>query len=135
MTPCVQAAKSGAMIRNAPTAARHAACAGRRPARPVATAAAAAAAPEPQGAAAPLALSRRQLLGATVAAGMAAGTSASSVAGGWAAPPPAEALELAPLGAVERVGGDKLVGLSPDQVKARELGGGEGGSFALLVAC
>jgi hypothetical protein len=52
----------------------------------------------------------------------------TALGGGWAAPPAAEAVELAPLGKVERVGGDKLVGLTPDQVKdilARNLRDGE----------
>jgi hypothetical protein len=65
-------------------------------------------------------LSRRQLLGgaAAMSLGAAVASSSAPLAGGWVAPLPAEALELAPLGKVERVGGDKLVGLSADQVKA-----------------
>jgi hypothetical protein len=70
-------------------------------------------------AAAPLALGRRQLLSSAAGAGLAGlavGCDLSLHSG--VAAPPAEALELAPLGQVERVGGDKLEGLSPEQVMA-----------------
>lgn len=103
-----------------------------RPARPArrahlaARASSAAAAPLPQAAAAAeaqpaagLPLSRRGLLGSAAAAAAVAVSGAGTMVGAnWAAPPAAEAVELAPLGPVERVGGDKLVGLTPDQVKA-----------------
>lgn len=65
-----------------------------------------------------LPLGRRQLLSATAAATLAAAAARTGLAGGsWVAPPPAAALELAPLGKVERVGGDKLTGLTAEQVK------------------
>lgn len=73
----------------------------------------------PHGAAQPagdaLPLSRRQLL-ATGTALLAAGASGHGPAGGLASPPPAQALELAPLGAVEAVG-QKLEGLTAEEVK------------------
>lgn len=99
-----------------------------RPARraPQAARASSAAAPLPQAGAAEaqpvagLALSRRGLLGSAAAAAAVAVSGAGTMVGAnWAAPPAAEAVELAPLGPVERVGGDKLVGLTPDQVKVR----------------
>ncbi|GAB4818337.1 hypothetical protein N2152v2_005383 [Parachlorella kessleri] len=64
--------------------------------------------------------SRRQTL---------AGAFLATVAGApWWKPPPADALPLAPLGGVERVGGSKLTGLTVEQVKdilARDLSAGQ----------
>ena len=79
--------------------------------------------------AAPPAMGRRQVLGTAAAATLAglAGGSGIVASSGVAAPPAAEALELAPLGRVERVGGDKLVGLSPEEVKASPAGAYAGG--------
>lgn len=74
------------------------------------------------------ALSRRQVLSASGAAMLASAAAAGGVAGSWAAPPAVEALELAPLGKVERVGGEKLTGLSAENVKdilARNLKDGQ----------
>jgi hypothetical protein len=66
-----------------------------------------------------LALGRRQVFGAAAAATLARlawGCGFSAVGAVTVPPPPVSALELAPLGAVERVGGDKLVGLKPEEV-------------------
>ena len=82
----------------------------RRGGGPVQGSGAAAASGEP-------ALSRRQLLSAATAASLAAAGAGGTAAGLWAAPPEAAALELAPLGKVERVGGGKLTGLSPEEVR------------------
>ncbi|EFN56741.1 hypothetical protein CHLNCDRAFT_144171 [Chlorella variabilis] len=73
-------------------------------------------------------MGRRQVLGTAAAATLAglAGGSGIVASSGVAAPPAAEALELAPLGRVERVGGDKLVGLSPEEdILARNLREGQ----------
>lgn len=106
--PQVQHAGLAATARPAP----------RRPAVVARAAAAAAEGPEPATTAAALPLSRRGLLGSAAAtAALAVSAGGAALTGSWAAPPAAEALELAPLGAVERVGGDKLRGLTPDQVK------------------
>ena len=81
------------------------------------------AAPEPSS------LSRRQMLGAAAAASLAAaGAGSVGTGGSWVAPLPAEAAPLAPLGGIERVGGDKLTGLTAEQVKVREA------TFAAAVA-
>lgn len=96
-------------------AARASGAAGTWP--PQVSAAAADAQPDTQAAALPL--SRRGLLGGAAAAAAVAVSGAGATLGSnWVAPPAAEAVELAPLGPVERVGGNKLVGLTPDQVKA-----------------
>lgn len=86
---------------------------------------------QPSTQAAALPLSRRGLLGGAAAAAAVAVSGAGATLGSnWVAPPAAEAVELAPLGPVERVGGDKLSGLTPDQVKASWVGMGE---FVLAV--
>ncbi|KAL4443958.1 hypothetical protein ABPG75_011695 [Micractinium tetrahymenae] len=71
-------------------------------------------------------LSRRQLLAIGTAI-LAGGAVSTGTAGGLAAPLPAQALELAPLGPVQAVG-EKLEGLSAEQVKdilARNLREGQ----------
>lgn len=83
-----------------------------------------------------LPLSRRQLL-ATGTALLAAGASGNGPAGGLAAPPPAQALELAPLGPVQAVGA-KLEGLTAEEVKvhggAGLAGAGQCTMYGGLVA-
>ncbi len=104
--------------RSAPVAARASSGAATPPPQ-AATAADAQPAVSPAG----LPLSRRGLLsGAAAAASVAVSGAGTALGGGWAAPPAAEAVELAPLGPVERVGGDKLVGLTPEQVKVSSCG-------------
>jgi hypothetical protein len=97
--------------------------AGRRASRgtlQVTAAAGASAAAGVEAALEPSALSRRQVLGAAAAASLvAAGAGSVGTGGSWVAPLPAEAAALAPLGGIERVGGDKLTGLTAEQVKVR----------------
>lgn len=110
-------------------AARASGAAGTWP--PQASTAAADAQPSTQAAALPL--SRRGLLGGAAAAAAVAVSGAGATLGSnWVAPPAAEAVELAPLGPVERVGGDKLSGLTPDQVKASWVGMGASGLAAAV---
>lgn len=96
-------------------------------------ASAAAAAPRPEAGGSGAELSRRQLLSAVTAAGLVA-VAGAPAGGSLTAPLPAEALELAPLGRVERIGGDKMVGLSAQQVAVSRARGGAVGSCPQAVA-